>query len=168
MTRWSLISEYGLFRAPPLPPAAYALLHYIFWQLYPCCSSPVSALCLTSRPFATSEKSAVSFTKPDDAGLMPAAAIHVGRTPGVDASKAAGSVGDSVAADGTDEAILSEAVAQFYTDEKQDSSGPVKVFSHLSSLNCLTHPYRPVHASRLIMFHQSFEWDCLFICLFST
>jgi len=105
----------------------------------------VSALCLTSRPFATSEKSTVSSTRPVNAGFTAAAAIHVGRTRGVEA---AGSDGDSVAADGTDDAMLSEAVAEFYTDQKQDSSGTVKVFTHRYSTLL-----SPVHMTSLTSPH---------------
>jgi len=78
---------------------------------------------------ATSEKSAISSTRPVDA-----AAIPVGRASGVDASKSAGTDGDSIAADSTDDVMLSEAVAQFYTGEKQDCSVAMKVFSHYSTV----------------------------------
>jgi len=80
---------------------------------------------------ATSEKSAISSTRPVDAA---AAAIPVGRASGVDASKSAGTDGDSIAADSTDDVMLSEAVAQFYTGEKQDCSVAMKVFSHYSTV----------------------------------
>lgn len=92
-------------------------------------------ICLTNRPLATSEKCVVYSTRPVAAGLTAPAAIHVGRTPGLDASKADD---DSVAAGGTDDVTLSAAVAEFYTDKKHpDCSGAVKVFIY-PLLNCLT------------------------------
>ena len=134
-------------------------MHFSLPTLCCCCVIYLSTLCIlticqylhfvfSSRPPSTSEQSTVSSAERVDAGLTAAAAIHVGRTPGVDAaSKAAASDGDSIAADGTDDTMLSEAVAQFYTGKKQDSSGAMKVFTRYSTL--LLTPRRPVHASPL-------------------
>jgi len=57
----------------------------------------------------------------------------VGRAPGPVASKAEESRGDSVAAGGADDSMVSEAVTEFYANKSQDSAGSVKVFTDYST-----------------------------------